>query len=144
MRAYFFGNMYLSSIQQGIQAQHCTAELFLKYLPHTDAAGPLYNWAKNHKTSILLNGGNCYELSEIFEMLDHSDNPYPWAMFQESTEALSRALTCVGIILPNEVYVGAEELRRAYKEQYFPAVGLGLSPFDISICAELNRCGLAR
>ena len=31
MRAYFFGNMYLSSIQQGIQAAHCLGEMFLKY-----------------------------------------------------------------------------------------------------------------
>ena len=39
MRAYYFGNMYLSSIQQGIQAAHATHELFNKYMPQPSTEG---------------------------------------------------------------------------------------------------------
>jgi len=82
MRAYYWGNMYLSSIQQGIQALHCTSEMFLKYLPHTERAGPLYDWAKNHKTSILLNGGDQAALLDIWVHLNQDENMYPLAYIQ--------------------------------------------------------------
>ena len=152
MRAYFFGNMYLSSIQQGIQAQHCTAELFLKYSLYGKLTGDfigekqrvsLYEWADNHKTSILLNGGDCAGLSEIFLLLDSPDNPYPWAIFVESNDALRNALTCVGIILPERIYEAAGEMRQNRNNPQYGR-DLLISDWEYDLCLQLNSCGMAR
>lgn len=112
MRAYFFGNMYLSSIQQGIQAAHVTAELFMK--PHSED-GNIYllDWANNHKTMILLNAGYSEEIRRLIEFFDTADNPYPWASFNEGDDALDGALTCVGIVLPEKIYKLSAYLRQA-------------------------------
>ena len=46
MRAYFWGNMYLSSIQQGIQAAHVVTEMFAKYVDNEfRAERDLREWA---------------------------------------------------------------------------------------------------
>lgn len=115
-RAYFFQNMYLSGIHAGIQSQHTTAEMFVKYrwldsgyigeLTSRDESRTevLYDWAEEDKTTIVLNGGMSGQLQEIVELLEHKDNPYPWAFFKESEYALNGALTNVGIILPERVY----------------------------------------
>ncbi len=157
MRAYFFGNMYLSSIQQGIQAQHTTAELFIKYrgedefTPQTTSF--LYEWARNHKTSILLNGGYSENLYYLSAILATPENPYPWASFKESKEALDGALTCVGIVLPARIYETAAAIRdnaeldeviRQYGE-WAPEEGMTyeISKWEYELCLELNKYGLA-
>ena len=174
MRAYFFGNMYLSSIQQGIQAQHTTAELFLNY-PNPDdvqtapvkeryAGMLLYDWARNHKTSILLNGGYSSALHELVEKFANRENPYPWAFFNEGYDALDGALTCVGIVLPEKIYGLASALRGPEAEEtekfirehgeWFssdvPAdpndcsVPHEISKFELELALELNKYGLAK
>jgi hypothetical protein len=116
MRAYFFGNYYLSSIQQGIQAQHCTTEMFVKY-HSSESVGHsiLHEWAKNHKTTIVLNGGNSSDLGKILEFIRDGEysnqHAYPFASFNEDAQSLNQALTCVGIILPDIIYSTAEDLR---------------------------------
>ena len=67
-RAYYFGNMYLSSIQQGIQGLHCTSEMYLKYMGSTLSVEPrqsLVEWGRTYKTVVLLNGGDCSALITI-------------------------------------------------------------------------------
>lgn len=99
LRAYFFLNMYMSGIHAGIQAQHCTAEMFRKYdCIHCS----LHDWADNDKTTILLNGGNQDNLRTILHYMVQSE--YPHAHFRESKEALNSALTCIGIILPEKMF----------------------------------------
>ena len=105
MRAYYFGNMYLSSIQQGIQSAHVTAEIMLKYVTVTGSYEitddpkriMAWDWAKNHKTMILLNGGYSENIHNLIEFFDTRENPYPWADFYEGQDALDGALTCAGI-----------------------------------------------
>ena len=104
MRAYFFTSMYLSSIQQGIQAQHCTASMFVRYQTDEDGKQMLYDWATDHKTTIVLNGGYSSELRDLFNMFNVVENPYPFESWCESEEALDGAMTCVGIILPEHIY----------------------------------------
>ena len=144
MRAYFFGNMYMSSIQQGIQAQHTTSELFIKYQSdgiYRGAERYLYEWASGHKTSILLNAGFSEEIARLVDFFNTADNPYPWAKFHEGEDALSPgfkvaevpgvaaaliaagidptvgALTCVGIILPEKIYGLSAALRGPEAEE---------------------------
>ncbi len=118
MRAYFFGNMYLSPIQQGIQAAHTTHELFLRYPTYNpnyedldSRSDVLHEWAKNHKTMILLNGGYGENLHNLVRFFATPANPFPWAKFHEGEDALDGALTCVGIVLPPKIYELSSVLR---------------------------------
>ena len=112
MRAYFFGNYYLSSIQQGIQALHCIVEMGHKYkflsIPQTKM---LDTWGVIHKTVVLLNGGNQQSLIDLLAFFVGQDNPYPFGSFREDEQSLNEALTCVGIILPEKIYEGSALLR---------------------------------
>lgn len=103
-RCYTFGNMYLSSIQQGIQAAHAVTELFVNQYAGSKNNAPLIEWATHHKTMICLNAGGSQELEEIAMVLGRPDNEFPWAMFIESEEALGGIMTCVAIIIPAYIY----------------------------------------
>ena len=138
MRCYHFGNMYMSSIQQGIQAAHCQMELFMKYQDDTDQQNMLYDWGGNHKTMICLNAGYHERLRAIADFMEDAENPYPWSTFHESQEAMGGMLTNVAIVLPEEIYEGAKELR---KTEVYPE---GLTEFQANLMQLLNRCGLAR
>ena len=106
----------LSSIQQGIQGLHATVELFVKYpsipasFDHVPFGGNslathlLWEWAVNYKTAICLNGGNAADIRAIMRLLNDPGNPYPWALFRESDEALDRNITCVAIVLPMKFF----------------------------------------
>lgn len=154
MRAYFFVNMYLIGIHAGIQPQHVTAELFLKN--HSEEGNAiLLDWATNHKTTIVLNGGYSEELRRLIEFFDTSENPYPWAFFNESKEALDGALTCVGIVIPEHIYSFAESIRKRPLRNYpecdlhqreYPIdrVGRHLSDFEVNLAERMNEYGLAR
>jgi len=149
MRAYFFGNMYLSSIQQGIQAQHTTAEMFIEYPDAPD----LLDWATNHKTSILLNGGYSENLHRLVDSFAVEENDFAWGHFHESEEALDGALTCVGIILPAEIYDTAAFVRSARTREdrlivdKFNDTGVFeeelFSDFEIWLINEITNYGLA-
>ena len=125
MRAYFFGNMYLSSIQQGIQAKHCGDEMDIKYFPvptdageccfhATDQTVQLAQWKHYHKTVVLLSAGYSETIREIYEGFEDITNPYPFAKFHEGHDALDGALTCVGIIVPDAIYDTAKEVRSSF------------------------------
>jgi hypothetical protein len=157
MRAYFFGNFYLSSIQQGIQAQHCTSEMLLKYLVDEDGPRPdsrqemLGDWAREHKTSILLNGGDCAELFRTRELMYDDSNPYPWTYFRESEGALERAITCVGIILPEKMYSDEAKsyVRSESRRELGTVIGYSyevpeLTPWEFQLIQHISKCGLAR
>lgn len=134
MRAYFFGNMYLSSIQQGIQAGHVIGEMAVQY----DKDGDFGTWAEFHKTMILLNGGYASNLESIAEHFSSSDNPFEWGVFRESEEALNSAITSVGIILPENIYSNASYLRTG------GAMALNSIPnWEIKLYDILNSCRLA-
>ena len=107
MRIYHFGNFYMSSIQQGIQAAHCQMEMFLKYNAigaNKDSKKMLYEWARYHKTMICLNAGANKEMHEIRAILEDTENPYPWSYFKEEEEAMAGMLTNLAVILPEKIY----------------------------------------
>lgn len=105
LRAYHFQIMYLQGIHAGIQTQHCTVEMFLNYEGLCSKPARLLDrWARDHKTTIVLNGGYASSLSSLVDLLDKEGNPYPWGYFRESKEALNGCITNVGIILPKYIY----------------------------------------
>lgn len=135
--------MYLHGIHAGVQSQHTTAEMFIKYLPYdidveTDI---LYDWATNHKTTIVLNGGMSGALQEIVDLFDSEENTYPWATFSETEYALNGALTNVGIILPEKIYAYDKMVSElSYIEHEDDMVGLlpELTEFGLKIVEVLR------
>jgi hypothetical protein len=61
-------------------------------------------WCENHKTMIVCNGGNAQSLFDLRDFFNDPRNPFPWAYFNEDEQSLNGALTCVGIVLPEEIY----------------------------------------
>ncbi len=121
MRLYTFGNFYFSSIQQSIQGTHSTVELFNKYIPHPyndnevddcDQINMLWDWSNNHKTMICLNGGMNSDLCGIKDYLSDISNPYPWASFRESEEAMGGIMSNVCIVLPERIYEMSATIRK--------------------------------
>lgn len=113
MRAYFFGNYYLSSIQQGIQAAHCVADMFVMYgnIHTTPQQYALFEWAEQHKTMVLLNGGNQASIIDLATFFDQGENPFPWCSFNEDFQSLNNCVTTVGIVLPERIYETAALIR---------------------------------
>lgn len=164
MRAYFFGNMYLKSIQQGIQAGHAIADMFVKY-PEDDTCEKidiLSEWARDHKTMILLNGGYNDTIRTLIDRFSSPENPYPWAPFYEGQDSLDGALTTVGIVLPEKIYESAAYLRslsfQNRKETVAHVISTGiirvekangetvkyeLSKWEFEFVQELNNYGMA-
>jgi hypothetical protein len=156
MRAYFFGNMYFAGIHAGIQAAHTLGEMFVKYdkqnrnmaelsdysSPNCQQWNILNHWADEHKTMVLLNSGYAEELRSLIKFFDTTENPLPWAHFNESQEAADGCLTCVGIILPEEFYEAAKEIRVPGNSgsNYLKLQ----SEWERALAARLNNYGLAR
>lgn len=169
MRCYHFGNYYLSSIQQGIQASHCQMELFVKY-PQIDLtkffgmsnaehivrsanlANTLFVWAKHHKTMVCLNGGNNKDLHEIKVLFEQDNNAYPWSYFCEDEDSLGSVLTNVAIVLPEKIYDAAEKIRNNQASfsdnSLYANVEHGFidnfTDFEIKLIEILNKCQLAK
>lgn len=180
LRCYHFGHFQLSSIQQGIQGAHAQMELFVKYniaesteldnipeyapttpeLQFIEKTNMLYDWGKNHKTMICLNGGNTEGLHMVNDHLDSPDNPFPWANFHESEDAMAGLMTNVAIVLPDYIFNtaswlrnGRNKLRQPEHDNIFllPPDAIGIDYFDVEYTQWevdfmyiLNKCGLAR
>jgi len=145
--------MYLQGIHAGIQSQHCTAEMFVKYAECLDGEDNLlYDWAENHKTTIVLNGGYASALYELSVFLDDDDeNPYPWAYFKESEEALDGCITNVGIILPDKIFnysqIRMDLLERNQWLNTYPAPRdlngrMGYTDWEIELAEKVEACKL--
>ena len=152
MRAYFLTNMYLSSIQNGIQPAHCLGNMFVKYrntaineMNPQDKRDSLYDWAENHKTMIVLNGGYSSVIRDLCLFLSDDQNPYPWDYFCESEEALDKALTCAGIVLPERIYEKIKDVSN-YNELVFNEILFdeGFTPWESELIFRLSAFGLAR
>lgn len=108
MRLYSFVNYYLSPLQHGLQTAHCVSEMMVdpsistSLIKHT----MFDDWARNHKTIIICNGGNSLQLQELYEKLvtlcDHFK--FPVVKFHEDEQSLNCALTSVAVVLPERVY----------------------------------------
>ena len=153
-RLYTFGNFYMSSIQQGIQGLHSTAEMFIKY-DYSSQRSDLFQWARADKTVICLNAGMDVNLQSIKAGFESPDNPYAWSFFNEAPEAMNGMLTNVAIILPDRIYHTAQNIRS--RKCYFLDNVLTVrtndgtdqpidtfSDFDMELINLLNSCSLAR
>ena len=102
MKLYTLVNdQYLNHKQCGIQSTHALAEMSVKYGHNSKPYKVYENWAKNHKTMIMLRGGNSKSLEYHFDRLHvFAITLYlPIAKFYED-DTLNGALTAVAIIVP--------------------------------------------
>jgi hypothetical protein len=112
-RFYSFTNMYLSSIQKGIQTAHVMAQLFI------ESPQDFSDWARSAEpTIIVLNGGHSYEIVDLYYKLYNTFDYHryggvkenellptiPVSIFYESDAALASAATAVGLIIPESVW----------------------------------------
>lgn len=164
LRLYTFVNMYLSSIQQGIQSAHVAVELVNEYRrKRGSAAKLLFDWAEHGKTMIVLNGGMASDVANSFEATDSYNDKsfgYPFAAFWEEPGAIHEsrtAMTAWGIVLPPEVYnarpvetfSGGHVRRTGFSsmdvEDITPTTPIWeLGSFEHFICTILQGKGLAR
>ena len=130
MRFYSAGNMYLSSIQQGIQAFHCLGEMTLEHTGNK----MFEDWLSIHKTLICINGGNNETLNDFYNLVRYQSQ-FPVAKFHEDEQSMAGMLTCVGIIVPEEIYgADLDDLTLVDK--------LGQDGYDIAVA--LRRMPLAK
>lgn len=165
LRLYTFTNFYLSSIQQGIQPAHSQNELMMAAaLGEMPGSDMLYDWAENHKTIICLNGGDNKGINEWCGFLHHTSNPFPFAPFFESEDALGGIMTSVAVVLPARIFDTASLLRGLHRlpegVHYTYDKLLGehrftfnedaairtetFSEWEFELMQRLNKCGLAR
>ena len=93
---YCVGNYYLSSLQQGLQGAHAIVELCVKYQNDIVNLQKLFYWAKNDKTIINVNGGNCNDLNELVNRLKNTEVIF--VPFYEDSDSLNGAITSVAIL----------------------------------------------
>lgn len=137
MRGYAWGNMYLSSIQQGIQGWHANNEIFNKYKLTSPEVKTFLNWNKSHKTLIVLNGGYADSLLAIHNALsvltrrlknsaaDQKDmgvKGIPVTLFKEEKASLNEAVTSVFTVLPECAY--ASPVERAALRRELNSIGV--------------------
>ena len=144
MRAYFWGNYYLSSIQQGIQSLHTLGNMFVKYeFPRVTEHDLLLEWAEKHKTVVIMNAGDSHDLHEIAHLFkDAEDCRYPWATFTE--EGIMDALTCVGVVVDDHIIKAVDKVRAARKERRRFAFPERLNAFDYELVMLIASSLLAR
>lgn len=125
MRCYHINNFYMSGIHAGIQSAHAQHELMLKYMiPQGEllsvpqqARDSYVEWARDHKTIIVLNGGMQGDLQQWQEFLSLSGgHKYAWASFNEDQYALNGALTNIALVLPETIYKYARDITRALEQ----------------------------
>lgn len=128
-RCYHFNNFYLTGVHAGIQAAHAQHELSLKYMEssvyfekskvdhHGTQENDYLEWLENHKTIILLNAGMAQDLEELVELFDTKDNPFPWAEWRESKEALNGCITSIAMVLPDRIYEWSRLVTKAWNRK---------------------------
>lgn len=146
MRFYSFGNYYLSSLQQGLQAAHGVGDILTSFDFDSEGFSQAYNWAKNHKTIVLLNGGNnasLHNTHEFFKMLSTEGMEFPFVKFHEDDASLNGTLTCVGIVLSAKIYDMAANIRFGMNSMTDLIKNNDWQEWELKLISHLNNFNLA-
>ena len=125
--------MYLSSIQQGIQAGHAAVELMRKYKESV----LVDEWAKEHHTFILLNGGGSRQIADLHKLVTSEHNPYPWAEFRDAD--MDNLQTSICILLPERMFDARS--KRVTKGE---SVSHDFTFWEICLLKTMSKCRLAQ
>ena len=123
LRLYSFTNFYLSDMQKGIQTGHMAVDLVREYaftaqyedasVLHNEHQAMVADWADNHKTFIVLNGGNNAALKETVDLVKDVD--LPWTLFCEDDQSLGGIMTCVGVVVPENYFNAKLDFKATYE-----------------------------
>lgn len=107
LRMYSFINMYLSSIQQGIQSGHCVDEMTVFYLVKglcLEEGALFVEWLRDHKTIICCNGGDSDGIESIYRSLEFlcEELHLPYGMFKEP--GCANMMTCCNVVVPEQYF----------------------------------------
>ena len=94
-------------MQRGIQTGHAAVDIVRKYVLDefgimSENEAMVKDWADNHKTFIVLNGGNNASLMNTYDIISKSN--YPFIKFHEDEDSLGSILTCVGVVIPETIF----------------------------------------
>jgi len=139
MKVYNLAPMYLSSIQQGIQAAHAQVKLVKKYSDDLS----VQSWVDN-PTTICLNGGSSIRMHELKDFLEMYST-LPWTYFREDEDSLEGLLTNICILVPEHVSAAYYEL--VENKEYlvdgeylqFETLEDFFSNIDINVESELSQ-----
>lgn len=119
LRLYSFCNMYISHIQAGIQTGHMSDNMSVKYLATPGIANTTFQekkrqyteWIKDHKTYIILSGGDDEEINRINSLIEEICNKdsvaLPIGYFKEP--GLGGIRTCCGLVVPERYFAAKKE-----------------------------------
>jgi hypothetical protein len=100
-------NHYLSPLQHGLQTAHVVGDLS-QYQSDTPQAAVFNEWAKHHKTIVILGAGNSAGVLEAYQqlldLLRDAELSLPVAIFHEDEQSLNGAATACGVVLPDTVF----------------------------------------
>lgn len=109
---FSFQHFQFAGIHAGIQSGHCWIEMATKYRKECFKGdferSMFWDWAQNHKTVNIRNGGDQNRLFEIVELFKDPLNNYPWVKWEEDSSC-NNCLTCVSIVVPEKVYAWEPE-----------------------------------
>lgn len=160
MRAYFFVHSALSDMQKGIQVAHTLSDLYTKYWKNpipgyyepNYAFEKIIEWGIDHQTIIVLNGGFQQDLLFIKYIFECGGDyrktgiiykmTYPWTFFREDEQTMNQMVTCVGIILPDNLANYAKAVRENDQDKIHSLTET-LNPCDLEIVKLINSCPLA-
>lgn len=113
LRMFSFNSMYMNGIHNGIQAGHSWVDMSVKYHPQQDRMNVgtckmYWEWAREHKTVVVYNGGDERGLLDIIRIcgaIDKSRAPLPWVEFREPALCYAHpVLTSVSIVVPARMF----------------------------------------
>lgn len=106
LKAFLFAHTALKPICNGVQNAHSLAEMFVKYSDEPSSKRDmLRDWARNHKTIVMRDGGDSHNLARINYILEQISPiaNIPYASFCESDSYMEGILTSVGFIMDKNV-----------------------------------------
>lgn len=107
-RLYAFVNhIYMSPLQWGIQTGHAAVRMMAHaWEGPACAAAPLLEWSKAGPTKLALQGGNVGSLLALEARLGSlcAHLGLPFASFREDERSLGGVITCVSMLLPEELF----------------------------------------
>lgn len=106
-RLYTFVNfLYMSQKQWGIQTAHVTSTLMAKARQHPAMDQAAMEWANHSPTIIMCKAHNVAELLRLERDIGSlAENLHlPFAAFREDQDSLGGVITCVGVLVPEEMF----------------------------------------
>jgi hypothetical protein len=146
MRAISLTNSWLSGVQKGLQTGHALVELGLLVRKYESELPQKFftDWAENHKTLIVLEGGSHKDLWDFHDFLYANRHEFAgnliFAHFEEDEESLNDAYTAVVLVLSDKYETWLGEWRDRVTASLIREF---MSESEIKLFDWISRCKLA-